>query len=82
MPAANAAVTATYAPTGGGRTFQESSGMVVMEAEHYSTKANGTGSYTAYNWSNTPYSSASNDSVMVGLPNNGIDTGTGTPARS
>jgi uncharacterized repeat protein (TIGR02543 family) len=73
MPAQNVSVTATYAPVGGGDTFQESSGMVVMEAEHYSEKASGIGSYSVYNWElNTTTSGDSGDSMQV-LPNSGIN---------
>jgi uncharacterized repeat protein (TIGR02543 family) len=78
MPAQNVTVTASYSPVGGGETFQESSGMVVMEAEHYSSKATGVGSYTAYNWAlNTTTSGDSGDSMQA-LPNTGVNAGTAT----
>jgi hypothetical protein len=77
MPAQNIAVTATYAAAGGG-AFVESSGMVVMECENYTSKAAGTGSYTSYAWQLNTSTSGDSGDCMEALPDNGANTGDGS----
>jgi uncharacterized repeat protein (TIGR02543 family) len=77
MPAQNITVTATYAAAGGG-AFVESSGMVVMETENYTSKAAGTGSYTAYAWQLNTSTSGDSGDCMEALPDNSVNTGDGS----
>jgi hypothetical protein len=71
----------TNTPTGGSGAFQESGGMVVMEAENYHTNVGGSGSYSSYDWDEqTSTSGYSGDGYMQALPNNGVNSQDSTDA--
>jgi uncharacterized repeat protein (TIGR02543 family) len=74
MPAANITVTALYknAPAGSENAFLEEDGYVTFEAEHETGSQAGTGAGASYTWvETTPYTGASNNTVMLASPNNG-----------
>jgi uncharacterized repeat protein (TIGR02543 family) len=67
IPDHDVTVTATYVVSS--NAFQEESGMVVFEAEHYTGIAAGTGAAAGHEWElNSSTSGASNTDVMEALP--------------
>lgn len=58
--------------------FIESSGQVVMEAEHFTSSAVGTGTASAQTWQETTGPSGASGTVMTALPNTGVGTLNGT----
>lgn len=58
--------------------FIEAGGQVVMEAEHFTSSAAGTGTAAAQTWQETTGPSGSSGTVMVALPNSGVGTLNGT----
>lgn len=56
-----------------------SNGLVVMEAEHFTNKSAGTGSFASSDWIETTDAAASNGLYMV-TPNNGLNGGTSNSA--
>lgn len=58
--------------------FIETGGQVVMEAEHATSSAAGTGTAAGSTWQETTGVSGASGNVMVALPNNGVGTDTGT----
>jgi hypothetical protein len=70
VPASATTYTATFNPV---TPFLESGGQVVMEAEHFTGFANGTGAAANATWSEQTLSGASG-TVMVALPDSGVNT--------
>lgn len=58
--------------------FIETSGQVVMEAEHATASAAGTGTAAGSAWQETAGPGGASGTVMVALPNNGVGTANGT----
>jgi glucose/arabinose dehydrogenase len=71
VPATDTTFTATF--TGGVNAFVESAGQVVIEAEHFTGTAAGTGGASGSTWSEQTLSGASG-TVLVALPDSGINT--------
>jgi uncharacterized repeat protein (TIGR02543 family) len=77
MPASNVSITATYELSGDG-AFIESSGMVVMEAEHYTDKIAGSGAYSDHYWTEEADTEAINGYMMSCMPNDDTYATSGT----
>ncbi|MBN2442826.1 MAG: hypothetical protein JXJ04_15825, partial [Spirochaetales bacterium] len=61
-------------PEAGTGAFLETAGMIVMEAESYSTKADGIGSYSGISWTGQTDAGASSGTYMLASPNSGINS--------